>query len=123
MSIADVEKLADDTGPSSPSSSSENVNVVNGGNEAGGHDQLQNIATKEHGSHDLEKNELTQTKSIAETLSLPHEIAFVTVVCMAQFFTRGLTACWVLVYTCANDTYRGITWSIDLNHRSHRKVF
>ena len=38
-------------------------------------------------------DDLTRTKSavsIAETFSLPHEIAFVTVICMAQFLTRML---------------------------------
>ena len=32
--------------------------------------------------------DLVRTKSIAETLALPHEVAFVAIVCMAQFFTR-----------------------------------
>jgi hypothetical protein len=38
-----------------------------------------------HGD-DLERSK--STKSIAETLSLPREIAFVSVICMAQFMTR-----------------------------------
>lgn len=32
--------------------------------------------------------ELSRTKSIAETLSLPHEIAFIATVCSAQLLTR-----------------------------------
>lgn len=32
--------------------------------------------------------ELTRTKSIVETLSLPHEIVFVAIVCSAQLLTR-----------------------------------
>jgi hypothetical protein len=35
---------------------------------------------------DLERSK--STKSIAETLSLPREIAFVSIICMAQFMTR-----------------------------------
>jgi len=31
---------------------------------------------------------IKKTKSIAETLSLPHEVAFVAVICMAQFMTQ-----------------------------------
>lgn len=33
--------------------------------------------------------DLSRTKSIAQTLSLPHEIAFVALVCGAQLFTRA----------------------------------
>jgi hypothetical protein len=53
-------------------------------------DHLQPIATgRQHDGHDVfQEASLARTKSIAETLSLPHEIAFVTIVCMANFFTR-----------------------------------
>jgi hypothetical protein len=49
---------------------------------------------EEHGidtGEEKEQLEMAKTKSIAETLSLPHEIAFVTVICMAQFMTRKST--------------------------------
>lgn len=34
---------------------------------------------------------MEKTKSVAETLSLPHEVAFVATICMAQFTTRKST--------------------------------
>ena len=37
-------------------------------------------------NNDLEK--LEKTKSIAETLSLPHEILFVSIICLAQITAR-----------------------------------
>ena len=45
---------------------------------------------EDHGDgHDLEKlDTLRSTKSIAETLSLPHEILFVAIVCLAQLTTQ-----------------------------------
>jgi hypothetical protein len=45
-----------------------------------------------HGVDDRDTSAPFRTKSavsIAETLSLPREIAFVSVVCMAQFMTRS----------------------------------
>lgn len=40
--------------------------------------------------HELEKfDTLRSTKSIAETLSLPHETLFVAIVCLAQFTTQA----------------------------------
>lgn len=51
-------------------------------------DHLQRTATGQHHDGGIDKASLARTKSIAEKLSLPHEIAFVSLVCMAQFFTR-----------------------------------
>jgi hypothetical protein len=51
-------------------------------------DQLHQTMTGQHDGSGLDKVSLARTKSIAEQLSLPHEIAFVSIVCMAQFFAR-----------------------------------
>lgn len=46
-----------------------------------------------------EDGDLKRTKSIAETLSLPHEIAFVSTICMAQFLTQvGLNQCLAILH-------------------------
>ena len=50
--------------------------------------EISQIQPDEHEDSKGNDTPLTRTKSIAETLSLPHEIAFVSTVCMAQFFAR-----------------------------------
>jgi MFS family permease len=43
--------------------------------------------------------DLKRTQSIAETMSLPHEIAFVATICMAQFLTQvGLNGCLAIIH-------------------------
>jgi MFS family permease len=43
--------------------------------------------------------DLKRTKSIAETLSLPHEVAFVATICMTQFLTQiGLNQCLAILH-------------------------
>lgn len=56
------------------------------------HDE--NHAQHKDGSTDPERAldlALTKSRPLAETLSLPREIAMVTIVCMAQFMTRSST--------------------------------
>jgi hypothetical protein len=89
-----MEKKTDDytTTPEPSSPTSPTVASLND------EDHLQRIATKQ--DHDIDgqfdKASLAKTKSIAETLSLPHEIAFVSIVCMAQFMTRTLLSLAIL---------------------------
>lgn len=74
---ADKENRSEIDSPTSPASS-----FVDDGSE------LHQIVTGRHDGNGFDKTSLARTKSIAEQLSLPHEIAFVAIVCMAQFFTR-----------------------------------
>ncbi len=47
---------------------------------------------------------LKQTKSIAETLSLPHEIMFVATICMSQFMTQvGLNQCLSILHVIGDS--------------------
>ena len=47
---------------------------------------------------------LKRTKSIAETMSLPHEIAFVSVICMAQLLTQvGLLQCLAILHIIGDN--------------------
>jgi hypothetical protein len=76
---ADIDKSEDFSTPASPASP-----ATDDGND----NYLQQIATgqRDHGQSD--DISLARTKSIAQQLSLPHEIAFVALVCMSQFFAR-----------------------------------
>ena len=48
--------------------------------------------------------DLTRTKSIAETLSLPHEVAFVATICMAQFLTQvGLNGVLAILHVIGDS--------------------
>ena len=71
-----------------------------------GNDNISLSQQQTHKTHvDLENadfdnpTELKQTKSIAETLSLPHELAFISVICTAQFTTQvGLGQCLSILH-------------------------
>ncbi|KIW07015.1 uncharacterized protein PV09_01910 [Verruconis gallopava] len=78
----DIEKL-DQT---SKNSSSPGTPTVNARDAV---DELHHVETGKVKEHDGENIQLEKTKSLAETMSLPHEIAFIAIVCMAQFFTQA----------------------------------
>ncbi|KAI9710082.1 MAG: hypothetical protein M1820_002884 [Bogoriella megaspora] len=58
--------------------------------------------TKETNGAALDNNDLARTKSsvsIADTMSLPHEILFVAIICLAQFMTQaGLGQCLAILH-------------------------
>jgi hypothetical protein len=91
MAAEDVEKKSGDytTSPNSSSRTSTTVALRDNDHDD---DHMQQVATGQCHENDepIAKASLARTNSIAETLSLPHEIAFVAIVCMAQFFTRRL---------------------------------
>ena len=109
---AEIDKLDDTSTPPSPASP-----AIDDG--AGNH--LQQIATGHRGHEPFDNVSLARTKSIAEQLSLPHEIAFVALVCMSQFFTRKLCeGCSSNhVQDKAHDSYRSIIRPRNLNHQRH----
>jgi hypothetical protein len=76
----DLGKLDDALTPASPVSPAS----FDGGN-------LQQTAMQDHEHGAIDNVSLARTRSIAEQLSLPHEIAFVALVCMSQFFTRKIS--------------------------------
>lgn len=82
MTIADVEKAElspEKSPPTSPESDSSELD----------------LHRTQDGSDDVHhKVKLTKTKSIAESLSLPHEIAFVGIVVSGQFCTRTFLKCF-----------------------------
>jgi hypothetical protein len=84
----DVEKRSlENLSPVSDNSISDGVLRDVEKEELGNHGEGNTDLGAEQGE-DLERSK--STKSIAETLSLPREAAFVFVICMAQFMTRSL---------------------------------